>query len=64
MTFSIITSDQKEYMAICVKHARDEKEALSYILKTKPDKKTKFCVFKKGMSAKLLNIEILPHLNF
>ena len=61
MTFKIRQGDQF-FLAEHTKHARDEAQALSYLLKTKPNKKNKFVVFKKGAVGELVSIEKIDHI--
>ena len=44
------------FVAFYIKYAKDEKTALSYIIKAKPDA-TGIVVFKRGGSGKLISIE-------
>ena len=60
MTFKIRQGDQF-FIAEHTKHARDEAQALSYLLKTKSSKTNKFVVFKKGAVGELISIEKIDH---
>ena len=45
----------KDYIGTTAKWAKDEKTALSYILKKRPEK-SGLCVFKRGGTGKILSI--------
>ena len=62
--YSIILKDKKEVVGTCTKYAHSKSGALAYLLKGKPDKKTGFCIFKKGQAARIIDVQEIDPIEF